>query len=228
MSYYLVKYNNNIIGTYDDIKLAKLFINSCYQNKFMTSKATIMHFTKNSCYFEKEEVEQTEEEKKTAGEDKKKNIEKKIEDKKEQEKKIEVLHNSLEYKEITQSKIDLQHDLNLLKQRKEKIEQSKNVYESDLKLYNIFIESKKSNPDFEVPEIFVKKFTLFEKLVKENRLSWDNFIGEYKHENMYNDYFSVTYHEELYSEPKGQSINDSKNTNEEFEIESDNASSDNE
>jgi hypothetical protein len=45
---------------------------------------------------------------------------------------------------------------------------------------------------------------------------------------MYNDYFSVTYHEELYSEPKGQSINDSKNTNEEFEIESDNASSDNE
>lgn len=228
MSYYLVKYNNNIIGTYDDIKLAKLFINSCYQNKFMTSKATIMHFTKNSCYFEKEEVEQTEEEKKTAGEDNKKNIEKKIEDKKEQEKKIEVLHNSLEYKEITQSRIDLQHDLNLLKQRKEKIEQSKNVYESDLKLYNIFIESKKSNPDFEVPEIFVKKFTLFEKLVKENRLSWDNFIGEYKHENMYNDYFSVTYHEELYSEPKGQSINDSKNTNEEFEIESDNASSDNE
>ena len=51
MSYYLVKYNNNIIGTYDDLKLAKLFINSCYQNKFMTSKATIMHFTKNSCYF---------------------------------------------------------------------------------------------------------------------------------------------------------------------------------
>jgi len=228
MSYYLVKYNNNIIGIYDDIKLAKLFINSCYQNKFMTSKATIMHFTKNSCYFEKEEVEQTEEEKKTTGEDKKKNIEKKIEDKKEQEKKIEELHKSSEYKEITQSKIDLQHDLNLLKQRKEKIEQSKNVYESDLKLYNIFIESKKSNPDFEVPEIFVKKFTLFEKLVKENRLSWDNFIGEYKHENMYNDYFSVTYHEELYSEPKGQSINDSKNTNEEFEIESDNASSDNE
>jgi flagellar biosynthesis GTPase FlhF len=228
MSYYLVKYNNNIIGTYDDIKLAKLFINSCYQNKFMTSKATIMHFTKNSCYFEKEEVEQTDEEKKIAEEEKKKDTEKKIEDKKEQEKKIEELHKSSEYKEITQSKIDLQHDLNLLKQRKEKIEQSKNVYESDLKLYNIFIESKKSNPDFEVPEIFVKKFTLFEKLVKENRLSWDNFIGEYKHENMYNDYFSVTYHEELYSEPKDKSTNDIKNTNEEFEIASDYASSDNE
>lgn len=224
MSYYLVKYNNNIIGTYDDIKLAKNFINSCYQNKFMTSKATIMYFTKNSCFFEKEEVEQTEEEKKVDEADKKKAAEKKAEDLKELDKKKEELQKTPEYKEIVQAKVDLQHDLNLLKQKKEKIEQSKNVYQSDIKLYNIFKQSKNDNPEFEIPEIFVKKFDLFEKLTKENRLSWDNFVGEYKHENMYNDYFSVTCHEDKYMEPK----KDAPKSNEEFDIESDYVSSDDE
>jgi hypothetical protein len=230
MSYYLVKYNNNIIGTYDDLKLAKLFINSCYQNKFMTSKATIMYFSKNSCFFEKEEVEQTEEEKKAEEEEKKKAAEIKLEEQKELEKKKEALKQTPEYKEIIQSKIDLQHELNLLKQNKEKIEQSKKVYESDIKLYNIFKESKTTNPEFEIPEIFVKKFNLFEKLFNENRLSWDNFAGEYKHENMYNDYFSVTYHEDLYSEPKEaikEAIKEEKKTDE-FDIASDYVSSDDE
>jgi hypothetical protein len=229
MSYYLVKYNNNIIGTYDDIKLAKLFINSCYQNKFMTSKATIMHFTKNSCFFEKEEVEQTEEDKKVDEEQKKKDCEKKLEEQKDLDKKKEELKKTPEYKEIIQAKIDLQHDLNLLKQKKEKIEQSKNVYENDVRLYNIFKESKNTNPEFELPEIFIKKYILFEKLTQENRLSWDNFVGEYKHENMYNDYFSVTCHEDKYSEPNTEKdqTNESK-SNEEFEIASDYASSDDE
>jgi hypothetical protein len=220
MSYYLVKYNNNIIGTYDDLKLAKLFINSCYQNKFMTSKATIMHFTKNSCFFEKEEVEQTEEDKKVDEKEQKKNVEKKIEDQKELDKKKEEMKKTPEYKEILQSKVDLQHELNLLKQKKERIEQSKNVYDNDIKLYNIFKESKNTNPEFEITEIFVKKYKLFEILNQENRLSWENFIREYKHENMYNDYFSVTYHEDKYSQP----INDK----EEFEIATDYISSDDE
>jgi len=224
MSYYLIKYNNNIIGTYDDIKLAKLFINSCYQNKFMTSKATIMHFTKNSCFFEKEEIEQTKEKKKIAEEDKKKEIEKRQEEKKDHDKKKDELQKTPEYKDIIQSKIDLQHDLNLLKQKKEKIEQSKNIYDNDIKLYNIFKQSKNDNPEFEIPEIFIKKFDLFEKLFKENRLSWENFVGEYKHENMYNDYFSVTYHEDIYSEPKEEN----KSNNEEFDITSDYVSSDDE
>lgn len=222
MSYYLVKYNNNIIGTYDDLKLAKLFINSCYQNKFMMSKATIMHFTKNSCFFEKEEVEQTEEEKKKDEEDKKKETEKKVEEKKEIEKKKEEMQKTPEYKEILQSKIDLQHDLNLLKQKKERIEQSKIVYENDVKLYNIFKQSKQDNPEFEIPEIFSKKFIIFTKLTDENRLSWDNFVGEYKHENLYNDYFSVTCHEDMYSE------NLKKENKEEFEIDSNYVSSDDE
>jgi len=222
MSYYLVKYNNNIIGTYDDLKLAKLFINSCYQNKFMTSKATIMHFTKNSCFFEKEEVEQTEEERKLGEIEKKKEVEKQIEDKKELDKKKEELQKTPEYKEILQAKIDLQHDLNLLKQKKEKIEQSKIVYENDVKLYNIFKQSKMDNPEFEIPEIFSKKFIIFTKLTDEDRLSWDNFVGEYKHENLYNDYFSVTCHEDMYNETL------KKENKEEFDIESDYVSSDDE
>jgi hypothetical protein len=156
-------------------------------------------------------------------------MEKKVEEHKELEKKKEELKKTPEYKEIVQAKIDLQHNLNLLKQKKEKIEQSKNIYNSDLKLYNIFKNSKTTNPEFEIPEIFTKKFDLFELLVQENRLSWDNFVGEYKHENMYNDYFSITCHEDMYIEPKIEPNNDkTKNNNEEFEIASDYVSSDDE
>jgi DNA polymerase III gamma/tau subunit len=40
--------------------------------------------------------------------------------------------------EIAKEKIDLQHKINLLKVHKERIEESKKVYENDLKLFNLF------------------------------------------------------------------------------------------
>jgi hypothetical protein len=103
-----------------------------------------------------------------------------------------------------------------LKQQKKKIEESKSTYTNDYKLFKLFTEAKQSDPDFIIPDIFNKKFYLMTNLKNENKLSWENFIKEYQHENVYNEYFGLNNYEDLYL-----SNNDDKSDiSEELEIES--------
>jgi hypothetical protein len=46
---YLIEYNNNIIGIYNEYKLAENFILSCYQNNLMTNLAKIILIEINTC-----------------------------------------------------------------------------------------------------------------------------------------------------------------------------------
>jgi hypothetical protein len=108
--------------------------------------------------------------------------------------------------EMAKQKIDLQHKINILKKQKEKIEESKNVYENDLKLYKIFKQSKESDVNFKVPELFIKKYEIMEKLNCDNILSWENFIKNYQHDNYYGDYFSSNSYEDMF-------VNNSDSTN---------------
>ncbi len=100
--------------------------------------------------------------------------------------------------EMAKQKIDLQHKINLLKKQKEKIEESKNVYENDLKLYKMFKQSKETNNDFVVPELFSKKYIVMQMLELENKLSWENFSKNYQQENYYGDYFSSNSYEDMF------------------------------
>jgi len=93
----------------------------------------------------------------------------------------------------------LQRNINKLKLQKEKINESKQVYESDLKLFNIFKNSVETNDNFEIPVIFAKKYEIMNKLFIEDKLSWENFINNYKNENYYGDYFSSNSYEEKFA-----------------------------
>ena len=46
---YLIEYNNNIIGAYNNLNDAETYILGCFQNNFFTS-AKIKIFKINSCY----------------------------------------------------------------------------------------------------------------------------------------------------------------------------------
>lgn len=70
-------------------------------------------------------------------------------------------------------KYELNKELNELKIEKKRLDEKKNQYETDLKLYNIF--KKKEN--FTIPELFIEKFNLFQKLEKNNTLNFDNYAN---------------------------------------------------
>ncbi len=131
--------------------------------------------------------------------------------------------------EMAKQKIDLQHKINLMKKQKEKIEESKNVYENDLKLFNMFRTSKDSNPSFEIPELFIKKYEIMFELFLKDELTWENFIKKYQHENYYGDYFASNSYEDMFinstnSTNSTESLENSEssdNINEEFIINTD-------
>jgi hypothetical protein len=199
MSTFLVEYNNKIIGVYEEYDLAETFILSCLQNNLMQGSATIHKFKTNSCYsLDKMEVK--------LFSSKPVEIIKPAPVIVETPKKVQFMDDS-KIMEIAKEKFELQHKINMLKVHKDKVDESKRVYETDLSLYNRF--SKMNEP---IPDLFIDKYKLFEKLKLENRLSWENFTKEYKKENYYGDYFGINSYEEIFID---------NNIEEEIEIESD-------
>ena len=99
----------------------------------------------------------------------------------------------------------------MLKIQKEKIDESKQVYEIDLKLFNMFKSSVNTDNHFKIPELFAQKYEIMNNLLIEDKLSWDNFIKVYKSENYYGNYFSPNSYEEKF-------INNSVNIDEEVNI----------
>jgi hypothetical protein len=209
MENFLIKYKSKIIGVYNDIEQAKLFIKSCLSNNLMVDSADILVFHSNSCYCTNI-------------------INVKLENKKVIPKieipkiKIPIIpvkeidYNDPKFLKLAEDKIILQHKINMLKIQKERIRESKEIYENDIKLYNKFKQELINIPKFIVPELFREKFELFKKLDNENRLNWDNFIKENTHVNTYNEHFKLNSYDKTFTN------NDTKEDfNEYFEIESD-------
>jgi hypothetical protein len=99
---------------------------------------------------------------------------------------------------FTNQRSELQHKINMLKIQKEKIDESKQVYESDLKLFRIFKTSVDTDNNYEIPELFAKKYEIMNKLFNENNLTWENFTEKYKNENYYGEYFTQNSYEEKF------------------------------
>ncbi len=91
-------------------------------------------------------------------------------------------------KEDVEKKINLQNSINELKKKKERMEENKRVYEVDIDLYNKFKKIKETNSNFNIPEMFIDKYELFEGLEKENKLCWENYYELYKPKNISTGY----------------------------------------
>ena len=100
-----------------------------------------------------------------------------------------------EYKELPNDDMDVrlvQHNLNILKQQKDKIDESKKKYDVDLELYNKFKKELALNSKFEVPDMFQEKFKIFQDLESKDKLSWEEFAMVYKQED-FNGRFSTIF-----------------------------------
>ncbi len=207
---YLIELNNNIIGAYNNLNDAETYIYSCFQNNFFLS-AKIKIFKLNSC-FSLETKSYTSN--KIIKTDIKPINNNPILTPKENNISQE---NNDKLLKIAKQKIEIQHNINILKIQKEKIEESKRVFENDLKLFNLFNESKQKDFNFEIPELFKKKYDIMIKLNNDNKLNWNEFVKEYHtSENNYDDYFCLNNYESLFLEKENDN-----NFSEEIDIESD-------
>ena len=128
-------------------------------------------------------------------------------------------YNDPEFLKLAKQKVDLQHNINLLKVHKERIEESKRIYENDLKLFNLFNENLKTDTKFVISDLFLEKYKLFTKLKETNKLSWEEFTKEYKQENYYGDYFGTNQYEDMFI--YDNDTTNPKNISEELDIETD-------
>lgn len=217
---YLIDINDKIIGTYNNLSDAETYILGCFQNNFYTS-AKIKIFKINSCY--------SIETKSYASSNPTITVNKPITNEKIIIKENPSFQdNNEEFLQMAKQKIEIQHKINILKNQKEKMEESKRVFENDLKLFNLFYESKQKDSSFEVPELFKKKYDIMIKLNIDNKLTWNEFIKEFHTgENNYEDYFGLNSYESVFIESENE--NENKNFSEEIDIESDSStvSSDN-
>jgi hypothetical protein len=180
---FLLKKDGNLIGVFSSYFSAKKHfsdnctISICLLNQIntvedlMISKRNVVKPVKR---VEEERKELTKEEKKLLQEKLKEHDEK--------------------YGKIAQQKTDMVHDINILKTKKKKLEESKKMYDNDLDLYNKF----KMEKNFKVPELFLDKYNIFEKLEKENNLSWETFRNSYKPTTYYNEDFETNEYEKIF------------------------------
>ena len=119
--------------------------------------------------------------------DKKEKTEK-MEEKKNEIKKNEIFIATDELDSVTRKKIKkhknrqskIEYNMTLIKQKKEKLEESQNIYKTDFELFKKFKKIIIDTPNFTIPELFQGKFKLMLELEKLNNLSWETFHANYK------------------------------------------------
>lgn len=172
--------NNNLIGIFENKESCENFLVGLKNNNLVKKleNFSIKQFHKNTInqvselFFDSKKLIFLEKNKKTQEKKLSKEEEEKIKKKK---------------KEIFEKKTEIEIKKNKLNIQKAKIDNSKSIYKNDIKLFKKFkILEKKS--DFKIPEMFKNKFILFTKLENEDKLTWENFYLEYKHESFDNEY----------------------------------------
>jgi hypothetical protein len=111
--------------------------------------------------------------------------------------------------EINQEKTNLQSEINKLKLNKKKIDEKKIKFDCDLELYFKFKNLLDKDNKFILPELFINKFKLFNKLEINNNLCFESFIENYIEEPLQTSYFDLfETHEYVYKLPIPESFND--------------------
>ena len=165
MESFLIEYNNKIIGVYNNFDDAETFVLSCLQNRLMIHTVKILTFRMNSCFqIESKQISLNQQLSNNQDATHIKPVvivQKKIINTKPvinvDPKNVETLQ------KIAKEKIDLQHKINILKNHKKKLDESKNVYENDIKLFESFNDIKTNDPEFIIPELFREKYNIMHK-----------------------------------------------------------------
>jgi hypothetical protein len=172
---------NEAIGIYDNEEILNNFINGCLQNNFFNKDdIKIKKYNINSinCL----NIDNTNYQNKIISEKKEIIKEKKIENIKKN------VIESEEYIKLMQMKIDTKHQINELKKQKIKLEEEKESYEYDLKIYKKLKNEKEKIENFEIPEIFTLKFNIYKKLEETNQLNFEVFKIEWEKVKPQNNY----------------------------------------
>lgn len=205
----LLYQNDKIVGVFETLRLAEDMATGIMKNGWANNFYAV-EYKKNSCikvrtvrinniYVTDEEIESDSEE----------SIDSEIANKKKTE------------------NIKDKHQINILKLEKEKIIESKNKYEIDLKLYNNFKENLENDINFEIPELFKQKYKIFHQLEQQNNLSWETFCLMHKEEDFHGNFsniFQIVDHFENNFE--NNFINDVSSESSDSESESSNKSDD--
>ncbi len=165
--------NNNLIGLFTDHNECRKMLEGLVVNRFVDQKnITIKTFYSNSitpCEYDNDMIEDFSSDSTTDSEHFLKVQSDELDS--DTKKKIE---------EERKNKSEIQHEINKLIKNKEKLEESKRVYDVDIDLYKKFKDIKENNSSFEIPEMFFDKYKLFLELESANKLSWENFHELYK------------------------------------------------
>ena len=177
-----IQHKNKVIGLYSNYKKCNQMLDGLVANKFAKkTDLIIVSYYDNSItmgeYESDEEFIENFTSESTTESDKKILLTDELDEK---DKKI------IKKTRDKQSKID--YNVNLLKQKKEKIEESKSIYKTDIELFNKFKKIKKETPQFIIPELFQSKFNLMIELEEQNKLTWENFHALYKKTNIDTSY----------------------------------------
>jgi dGTP triphosphohydrolase len=189
MSIYIIKIDNTILGVFNDLQLAIDYSYSISKAQLLVKDTIkIFNYKQNSnILLEEIDLKLTEEVTKILKMGYDKNVETKQETIEEIKKKNEEKRKYVEEQnEIGQEIIEIKHKMNILKLKKEKMKETENIYETDLKLYNTI---KKDN--INVPELFKNKYELFKKLEMKNILNFDSFMQYYLPDNISTEYDSL-------------------------------------
>lgn len=162
---YVLFNNNNVIGCFNDKQQLDMMMNGLKKNKLCNNLKYQTYHPNSICLFELNETIET----------------------------TPVINKPVELTEKDiEKKRKLEYNLNVLKQRKERLEESQRTYKVDFDLFNKFKKIRENDSTFEIPPLFIKKWELMLQLEEEGRLNWENFHSEYKHEasnNNYSEYF---------------------------------------
>lgn len=217
MSVFIIKFKTNIIGVYDTLKNATDYVYSLYNSKFINSndKVYIHEFKINTNIILNEynlnlkyeitkrintnyngPIDEAEYENDSSTISSLESYDEKISLGSTEKERIK--KNNKEYIKkqniIGQQKIDVVHELNLLKEKQKILEENEKKYDADLELYYKFKNIKLTSTNFDIPFMFEEKYKTFEYLEVENILDYENFIKKYKPTKLkttYDDLFEI-------------------------------------
>ena len=186
--FYVLYKSDRVIGVFDTLDCVENMINGLTQHKLCSkSKLTIKKFHRNTiCEVIDNDISKIDNDiSKTDNDNILKVAIDNNNDIREKEEKKLTLEEEIER---NKKKSDIEYELTRLKKDKERIDESKKTFKVDLDLYKKFKKIKEENNCFEIPDLFVEKYKIFEMIDKENKLDWENFYANYKQKNLSSSY----------------------------------------
>jgi len=212
-----------VIGTFNNEHLLNCFVKGGIQNNFFTEQDikkdifelnTICKVNKILSKEESQQILEDEERFKIQKilEDKHNNIilleenNKKI--KEENKRKLEEFKKTEEYIKIQEERAVLTNEINQLKLKKKKLQELEQEYNINLNLYKKFVEEKTKDSEFKIPELFILKYSIYERLDKENNLNFENYKIIWEKEKPKNEYdlFKTNTYEDSFISKKEENL----------------------